>query len=125
MLGEQATDHQLCFEAYSVWARPTQRSSSLLFNLQHELLGGTHTYNCPRRSTETNVWIAYELVYGGHVGHLPYCCPSLAISDTNLSIALATNIKNSPFKVFFKETLCVRLCTGGSIHCYVHCSSVC
>ena len=28
------------------------------------------------------LWCTYELVYGVHVGHLPYCCPSLAISDT-------------------------------------------
>ena len=59
------------------------------------------------------------------MGHLPYCCPSLAISDTTLRVALATlKILNSPSKVFLKETQCVGLCAGGSVHCYVPCSTV-
>ena len=67
----------------------------------------------------------YALVYGVHVGHLPYCCLFLAISGTTLRVALVTNFLNSLYKVFLKEIQYVGLCDGGSVHCYVHCSSVC
>ena len=65
------------------------------------------------------LWCTYELGYGVHVGHLPHCCPSLAISDTTIRVA---HFKNPPSKVF--KTQCVGLCASGSVQCYVHCSTV-
>ena len=60
------------------------------------------------------------------MGCMWYICPTLAISDTTLQSCLSHKFFNSPStcKVCIKATQCVGLCAGGSVHCYVHCSSV-
>ena len=73
------------------------------------------------------LWCTYELVYGlvyvldmgRGICHIvaPPCQKVIQPSELPSNIF----IKFPPTKVFLKETQCA----GGSVHCYVHCTSVC